>query len=166
MRFENVAVPAGHLWSSPFVKWQGSLADMSSLDLAADVTSRALSERQIDTSAIAGLVLGWTVPQPDIFYGAPLLAAARHRRHHWAHGEPGMRDIGCLPRSSRRAGRLWRRGTARRRHRPDKQRPSGPLPTASSSGRCAAVDKLGPRQLLPRPVGHHLHARQRRHRRR
>jgi acetyl-CoA acetyltransferase len=75
MRFENVAIPAGMAWSSPFAKWQGSLAEMSSLDLAADVTSRALAARQVAPGQIAGLVLGWTVPQPDIFYGAPTLAA-------------------------------------------------------------------------------------------
>jgi acetyl-CoA acetyltransferase len=75
MRFESVAIPAGMAWSSPFAKWQGSLAEMSSLDLAADVTSRALAARQVEPGQLAGLVLGWTVPQPDIFYGAPTLAA-------------------------------------------------------------------------------------------
>ena len=75
MRYENVAIPAGIAWSSPFVKWQGSLAEVSSLDLAADVAARALAERRVDPARIAGLVLGWTVPQPDIFYGAPTLAA-------------------------------------------------------------------------------------------
>ncbi len=48
MRYENVAIPAGFAWSSPFTKWQGSLAEVSSLDLAADVTARALAERQFD----------------------------------------------------------------------------------------------------------------------
>jgi acetyl-CoA acetyltransferase len=75
MRFENVAIPARMAWSSPFAKWQGSLAEMSSLDLAADVTSRALAARQVEPGQLAALVLGWTVPQPDIFYGAPTLAA-------------------------------------------------------------------------------------------
>jgi acetyl-CoA acetyltransferase len=75
MRYENVAVPAGMAWSSPFAKWQGSLAEVSSLDLAADVTGRALAERKVDPGQIGGLVLGWTVPQQDIFYGAPTLAA-------------------------------------------------------------------------------------------
>ena len=75
MRYENVAIPAGFAWSSPFTKWQGSLAEVSSLDLAADVTARALAERRVNPARIAGLVLGWTVPQPDIFYGAPTLAA-------------------------------------------------------------------------------------------
>jgi acetyl-CoA C-acetyltransferase len=75
MRYENVAIPAGLAWSSPFARWQGSLAEMSSLDLAADVTERALAARQVEVSLLGGLVLGWTIPQPDIFYGAPTLAA-------------------------------------------------------------------------------------------
>ena len=75
MRYEDVAIPAGMAWSSPFTKWQGRLAEVSSLDLAADVTGRALTRRGVDPGEIEGLVLGWTVPQPDIFYGAPTLAA-------------------------------------------------------------------------------------------
>jgi acetyl-CoA acetyltransferase len=75
MKYADVAIPAGFAWSSPFVKWQGSLADVSSLDVAADVTARALAQRGLDPAAVDDLVLGWTVPQADIFYGAPLLAA-------------------------------------------------------------------------------------------
>ena len=75
MRFNNVAIPAGMAWSSPFVKWQGALSEVHSIDLAADVTSRALAERNIESSQIEGLVLGWTIPQKDIFYSAPTLAA-------------------------------------------------------------------------------------------
>jgi len=75
MKYENIAIPAGSCWSSPFAKWQGSLAETSSLDLAVDVTTRALAERHVDVSELGGIVLGWTVPQPDIFYGAPTLAA-------------------------------------------------------------------------------------------
>ena len=41
MKFERAALSAGHLWSSPFVRWQGSLADVSSLDLAVAVTHDA-----------------------------------------------------------------------------------------------------------------------------
>jgi acetyl-CoA acetyltransferase len=74
MRSSGVAIPAGYAWSSPFAKWQGALAEISSLDLAADVTARALASRGLDPAGISDIVLGWTVPQPDIFYGAPLLA--------------------------------------------------------------------------------------------
>lgn len=74
MRFSDVAIPAGFAWSSPFAKWQGTLADVSSLDLAAAVTSRALGDRGLDPAALDGLVLGWTIPQREVFYGAPTLA--------------------------------------------------------------------------------------------
>ncbi len=75
MKYDNVAIPAGFAWSSPFAKWQGSLAEIPSIDLAADVTARALAQRGFDASAVEEIVLGWTIPQADIFYGAPLLAA-------------------------------------------------------------------------------------------
>jgi acetyl-CoA acetyltransferase len=74
MFYGDAAIPAGYAWSSPFARWQGSLAGLPGLDLAAAVSSRAMAERNVDPAMIAGLVLGWTVPQPDIFYGAPTLA--------------------------------------------------------------------------------------------
>ena len=75
MQYTDVAIPLGSAWSSPFAKWQGTLAEVPSLDLAVAVTSRALADRAIDPAGIDGLVLGWTIPQQDIFYGAPTLAA-------------------------------------------------------------------------------------------
>lgn len=75
MRYSDVAIPAGMAWSSPFVRWQGSLADISSINVAEAVTSAALKDRGLDPREVAGIVLGWTVPQPEIFYGAPTLAA-------------------------------------------------------------------------------------------
>jgi 3-oxoacyl-[acyl-carrier-protein] synthase III len=39
------------------------------------VTARALAGRQVESGQIDGLVFGWTIPQQDIFYGAPTLAA-------------------------------------------------------------------------------------------
>ncbi|MGQ0464695.1 MAG: thiolase family protein [Sporichthyaceae bacterium] len=74
MRFTDVAIPAGLAWSSPFAKWQGSLAGVNSLDLAAAVTTKALGERHVAVENIDGLVLGWTIPQTEAFYGAPSLA--------------------------------------------------------------------------------------------
>ncbi len=74
MRFEDVVIPLRAAWSSPFVRWQGSTADMNSLELAFCVTARALSERGVPWP-VAELVLGLTVPQKESFYGAPTLAA-------------------------------------------------------------------------------------------
>lgn len=75
MRFENACIPAGFAWSSPFTRWQGPLAEINSIDLAADVTGRALEQRGLPPEEVTDLVLGWTVPQKEIFYGAPTLAA-------------------------------------------------------------------------------------------
>ena len=75
MRFTKACIPLGAGWSSPFARWQGPLAETSSLDLAVSVTARALADREIPAAAIAELVLGWTVPQPGMFYGAPTVAA-------------------------------------------------------------------------------------------
>ncbi|HEY8692498.1 MAG TPA: thiolase family protein [Chloroflexota bacterium] len=75
MKFERAYIPLGCSWSSPFARWQGPLAEVSSLDLAADVTRRALHERGISPEALGRVVLGWTVPQEAGFYGAPTFAA-------------------------------------------------------------------------------------------
>ncbi len=75
MRLERTCIPLGFAWSSPFARWQGSLAEVNSVDLAVDVTKRALKERGLSPEEITDLVLGWTVPQKEIFYGAPTLAA-------------------------------------------------------------------------------------------
>ncbi|MEO5843749.1 MAG: hypothetical protein ABIQ33_02795 [Caldimonas sp.] len=67
--------PLPLLWSSPFVRWQGSLADVSSLDLAAAVTGDALTDRRVDRAAIDRIVLGMTILQANSFYGAPWLTS-------------------------------------------------------------------------------------------
>lgn len=71
----NATIPLGHAWTSPFAKWGGSLAQVSSLDVAEAVTRRALTDRGVDVGDLDELLLGWTVPQRDIFYGAPSLAS-------------------------------------------------------------------------------------------
>ncbi len=74
MKFERSAFSLSHVWSSPFVRWQGSLADVSSLDLAVAVTGDALTQREIDRAAIDQIVFGCTIPQPSSFYAAPWVA--------------------------------------------------------------------------------------------
>ena len=74
VRFDDAVIPLQAAWSSPFVRWQGPAAGINSLDLAEQVTRRAL-ERTKAEWRFDELVLGWTVPQKDGFYGAPTLAA-------------------------------------------------------------------------------------------
>jgi acetyl-CoA acetyltransferase len=40
-----------------------------------EVTARALADRGLPLSEATGVVFGWTVPQPEIFYGGSTLAA-------------------------------------------------------------------------------------------
>lgn len=68
-------IPYGAYFCSPFCRWQGSLAEQHSVELAGLVTREWLSRREIDPARFDGLILGTTVPQRDSFYGAPWLAA-------------------------------------------------------------------------------------------
>ncbi|MEL7159018.1 MAG: thiolase family protein, partial [Actinomycetota bacterium] len=75
MRFADVAIPLPATWSSPFVRWQGSLAEINSIDLAVQVTGSALDRAEVSPTALDGVVVGMTVPQQASFYAAPTLAA-------------------------------------------------------------------------------------------
>ncbi|MDN5937617.1 MAG: thiolase family protein [Salinisphaera sp.] len=75
MKFSQAYIPLGFCWSSPFVRWQGRLADISSLDLGVAVTNDALAQREFDPGRLTQLVMGTTVPQQDSFYAAPWTAA-------------------------------------------------------------------------------------------
>ena len=74
MKLEDVCIPVEAAWSSPFVRWQGPAAGVNSLDLAVQVTSRALADRAVQWE-FRQLILGWTVPQTGSFFGAPTVAA-------------------------------------------------------------------------------------------
>ena len=74
MKFEKAYIPYGGYWSSPYCRWQGSFAHLHPLKLAAQVATKALSERGISPEAFDGLILGITIPSQSSFYGAPWLA--------------------------------------------------------------------------------------------
>ena len=74
MRHENVFIPYGGYWSTPFCKWQGSFADLHPITFAAEVTKKALADREIEAEGFDGLYLGMTVPSRSSFYGSPWLA--------------------------------------------------------------------------------------------
>lgn len=73
-QFENVWIPYGTYWTSPFCAWQGRFANLPPIPFAAELTSRALNERGIAPDDIDGMCLGTTVPSKGSFYGAPWLA--------------------------------------------------------------------------------------------
>lgn len=75
MPFEKTFIPYGLYWSTPFCRWQGSLANAHSLELAAQVAGEVLAAKKVDPTAFDSVMLGMTVMQRSSFYGAPWLAA-------------------------------------------------------------------------------------------
>ena len=67
-------IPYGAYWSTPFARWQGSLAHLHSVRLAAHVAKAELARRGIAPERIDHGVLGLSVPQAHAFYGMPWLA--------------------------------------------------------------------------------------------
>lgn len=67
----SLFIPYGAYWSTPFARWQGALAHLHSVELAAHVTRAALAERGIGTEQFDAACYGWTVIQPECFYAGP-----------------------------------------------------------------------------------------------
>jgi len=67
----NAFIPYGQYWSTPFAKWQGPIAHLNSLRLAANVGKQALEARHFPTDRIDMGILGHTNPQLGSFYGLP-----------------------------------------------------------------------------------------------
>ena len=74
MAFERTFIPYGAYWSTPFCRWQGSLAGEHSMKLAARVARQALRAGPVTPESLDAIVLGITVVQRQSFYGAPWLA--------------------------------------------------------------------------------------------
>jgi acetyl-CoA acetyltransferase len=74
MALTKTYVPYGGYWCTPFSKWQGSFANLHPVHFAAEVTRRALEERDISPKEFTSLYFGMTVPAKHSFYGSPWLA--------------------------------------------------------------------------------------------
>ncbi len=66
-------IPYGAYWSTPFARWQGSLAHLHSIEFGAHVAKLEMAKRKIDPTAFDYGVLGFSVPQKHSFYGLPWL---------------------------------------------------------------------------------------------
>ncbi len=71
----QVCIPYGGYWSTPFARWQGSLAHLHSMEFVAHTTRQALAERELDGKTFDYGVLGMTIPQKSCFYGLPWVTA-------------------------------------------------------------------------------------------
>jgi len=69
--FEQVEIPYGCYWSSPFARWQGALQNLHALKFAAFVARRELATRNIEPASFDAGVLGLSVYQHQSFYGTP-----------------------------------------------------------------------------------------------
>jgi len=81
VKFENVFVPYRSYWSTPFCRWQGSLAGEHPLKLAAVCAAKSLAKSGCAAARLQGIHFGMTVPQAQSFYGAPWLAALIGANH-------------------------------------------------------------------------------------
>ncbi len=75
MRFEKAYIPYRAYWSSPFVRWQGSLATAHPLELAAATGRTAFEQRGLDPGCLDGIALGLTIPYRSALYAGPWVAA-------------------------------------------------------------------------------------------
>ena len=71
----NAFIPYQGYFSSPFCRWQGSMANENAITLGAETSKQWLFEKKIDPSLLDYLILGVTVGQPKLFYGGPWASA-------------------------------------------------------------------------------------------
>lgn len=64
-------IPYGAYWSTPFARWQGSLAHLNSVRLAAHVGRGELARMGIDADSLDFAAFGQTVIQKGSFFGGP-----------------------------------------------------------------------------------------------
>jgi acetyl-CoA acetyltransferase len=74
-------IPYGGYWSTPFARWQGSFAQLNSVEFAAHVTRSELARRKLPGDSFDYGVLGITVPQHHSFYGLPWFAGLAGMPH-------------------------------------------------------------------------------------
>ena len=68
-------IPYGGYYSTPFARWQGSLANENAITLGAETSKRWLTSKGWDPKTFDYLILGITVGQPKMFYGGPWASA-------------------------------------------------------------------------------------------
>jgi acetyl-CoA acetyltransferase len=72
---QKAFIPYGGYFSSPFARWQGSMANENAITLGAATAKRWLEHKNWDPKIIDYLVFGITIHQIHGFYGSPYAAA-------------------------------------------------------------------------------------------
>jgi acetyl-CoA acetyltransferase family protein len=86
-RLNKPFIPFGGYYSSPFCRWQGSLANENAIVLGATTANRWFKKRKIDPTVIDYVYFGITIAQHHLFYS-----------HTWAAAmvADGVKDIPAL----------------------------------------------------------------------
>ena len=74
-------IPYKGYYSSPFARWQGTLANENAIELGAKTARAWLSAKTISPDTFDYLILGLTVGQPAMFYGGPWASAMLGAEH-------------------------------------------------------------------------------------
>lgn len=73
--YSKAYIPYGGYYSTPFARWQGSLQNEHSVELAAATAKKWLASKGIDPKIFEYLIFGKTIGQLHTFYDAPWAAA-------------------------------------------------------------------------------------------
>lgn len=73
--YSKAFIPYGGYYSSPFVKWQGSLQNENSIELGAATAKRWLASKSMEATMFDYMYVGSTVFQKHWFYSGPWAAA-------------------------------------------------------------------------------------------
>ena len=155
-------IPVSASWSSPFVRWQGPAADISSLDLALQVTRDGARPHRHRVAGNRARARNHRPAEGVVLRRADARGPARARAHERPDARAGVRDLG---RVHQLGGGERPRRAPRRRDRPHEQRPAPRLPANRRARRDARLRELGARQLRPRSRHREGDARDRRARR-
>lgn len=74
-------IPYGAYWSTPFARWQGSLAHLHAIRFAAHTAKAALDARGISPDQLDYCAYGYTNIQRHAFYGTPWFSAMMGADH-------------------------------------------------------------------------------------
>lgn len=75
MAYTKAFIPYGGYYSTPFVRWNGSLKSENPITLSAETAKRWFAEKNLDPTVLDFLYLGTTVVNPLSFYGHAYAAA-------------------------------------------------------------------------------------------
>lgn len=73
--FTKAFIPYGGYYSTPFSRWQGTLALENSIVLGAETSKRWITGKSWDPKSFDYVIIGVTIGQPKIFYSGPWSAA-------------------------------------------------------------------------------------------